>query len=47
AESASQPFLYCGPGGYLRHKGGKPMRVWFEMENALPKSAWRVWGRSP
>lgn len=38
-----EDFVYCGRLRYKRHQGAKPIRVWFQLEQPLPESLWRVW----
>jgi phage repressor protein C with HTH and peptisase S24 domain len=40
---AKIPFVYCGTVRYERHQGEKPMRVWFRMNEALPKELYARW----
>ena len=42
-DQQGEPFVYCGPVKYLRHQGEKPMRVWFELAEALPRDLYRAW----
>jgi superfamily II DNA or RNA helicase/diadenosine tetraphosphate (Ap4A) HIT family hydrolase len=37
------PFVYCGTVQYVRHEGEKPMRVWFRLDEELPKGLYARW----
>ncbi len=39
-----QPLTYLGPVKYVSHEGDKPMRVHFELQQALPETLWKMWG---
>lgn len=42
------PFIYCGPIRFQRWDGEKPIRVWWELENAVPERLWdRLLIKSP
>lgn len=36
-------FIYCGRLRYQRHRGAKPIRIWFQLEQPLPDNLWRIW----
>lgn len=38
-----QDFTYLGAVKYLGHEGEAPMRVRFELEQALPETLWKIW----
>ena len=44
ATGKSEPFVYCGTLQYRRHESEKPIRVWFDLDNPLPKELWKTWG---
>lgn len=43
ADSAGEPFVYCGPVDYVRHQGANPMQVWFRLQEKLPQDLYRAW----
>ncbi len=38
-----QDFTYLGTVKYLSHEGQEPMRVRFELDQALPENLWKMW----
>ena len=44
-EGMGEPFTYCGTVTYDRHEGEEPIRVWFRMDEPLPKRLFHAWVR--
>jgi len=42
-DGRGEPFVYCGRLTYLRHEGSKPIRMGWQLEEALPEGLWRAW----
>ena len=42
-KSKTVEFTYCGTIRYRRHQGSKPIRIWFNLDYALPTELLRQW----
>ena len=43
AAGKGEPYVYCGTVRTLRHAGEAPIRVWFSLDQPLPRELWQVW----
>jgi superfamily II DNA or RNA helicase/diadenosine tetraphosphate (Ap4A) HIT family hydrolase/SOS-response transcriptional repressor LexA len=43
ADGKGEPLTYCGTLQTLRHEGERPIRVWFRLDNPLPRGLWLAW----
>lgn len=43
ATGKGEPYVYCGTLQYLRHAGEAPIRVWFRLDQPLPRALWQIW----
>lgn len=43
AAGKGEPYVYCGTVRPLRHAGEAPIRVWFNLDQPLPRELWQVW----
>ena len=46
AQGEAEPLTYCGTLQYVRHKGEKPIRFWFDLDHPLPHRLWQAWSDS-
>lgn len=46
AAGKGERYVYCGTVRTLRHAGEAPIRVWFALDQALPRELWQVWSAS-
>ncbi len=43
ADGRGEPYVYCGTLRTLRHEGEAPIRVWFRLDQPLPRDLWQAW----
>ena len=43
ADGRGERFTYCGRVHYERHESEAPIRVWFRLEDPLPRRLWHAW----
>lgn len=42
-DGKGEPLTWCGTLQTLRHEGERPIRVWFRLDNPLPRGLWLAW----
>ena len=43
AGGQGERYVYCGTLQTLRHEGEAPIRVWFHLDQPLPRDLWQAW----
>lgn len=43
AAGQGERYVYCGTLQTLRHEGETPIRVWFRLDQPLPRDLWQAW----